>query len=145
MDEEIYMRSSRSGTVNAGFTSIKVLAMFYATAIHAVSGIFLSVFMQKFIDWMFPSDQDDKKSTFRLLVEISFIFGILTSVCYLARNALQKIPFPLDGSNGFMYNKLKEIKSGAILTVIVLMTCSPLMFKMRRVLDRLSSTVVITN
>lgn len=71
----------------------------------------LAFYMSAALDYVlgkYDSKDDKNKSTWRLLVEcILFTFAIMIAF-YIARNLVERIPFPLEGLWGFKHERVKE-------------------------------------
>jgi len=50
-------------------------------------------------------------------LEILVRLCILGILIYLARNVVERVPFPLDGAFGFEYKRLKELDNEFIFTI----------------------------
>lgn len=97
---------------------LKFLDILLLSGYYFVAGL-LAATLIDFIAGKFSADQDDQKSTLRLLVEaVLYTFGLLI-VFYITRNIIERIPFPFDGVYGFKHSLVKE-KSGDIVFVFVL-------------------------
>jgi len=108
---------------NPRITFIKVIAIVYATIIFSIGGILLSILADRYLIYpLYDRTEEDikKKSDFRHIVDTTFILGLFGALAYFARNILQKIPFPLDGLNGFEYKRVKEVSSGALILWILI-------------------------
>lgn len=98
--------------------SLKFLDILLLSGYYFVAGL-LAATLIDFIAGKFSAEQDDQKSTLRLLVEaVLYTFGLLI-VFYIVRNIIERIPFPFDGAYGFKHSLVKE-KSGDIVFVFVL-------------------------
>lgn len=107
------MTTYRPEIIGLKFLDILLLSGYYF-----VAGL-LAATLIDFIAGKFSAEQDDQKSTLRLLVEaVLYTFGLLI-VFYITRNIIERIPFPFDGAYGFKHSLVKE-KSGDIVFVFVL-------------------------
>jgi hypothetical protein len=107
------MTTYRPEIIGLKFLDILLLSGYYF-----VAGL-LAATLIDFIAGKFSVEQDDQKSTLRLLVEaVLYTFGLLI-VFYITRNIIERIPFPFDGAYGFKHSLVKE-KSGDIVFVFVL-------------------------
>jgi hypothetical protein len=120
------------------FYLVKILAIYYVGLIFGIGTLFVSGLTQKYITNKVVNNRDDEhKTTLQLSLECIFLFGTINTVAYILRNALQHVSFPLDGYGNFDYSKLKELSSGALITVILINTCKPLVDKMSIIRNRL--------
>lgn len=97
---------------------LKFIDILFLSGYYFVAGL-LAATLIDFIAGKFSPEQDDQKSTPRLLAEaVLYTFGLLI-VFYITRNIIERIPFPLDGLYGFKHSLVKE-KSGDVVFVFVL-------------------------
>ena len=97
---------------------LKFLDIFLLSGYYFIASL-LAATLIDFIAGKFSEEKDDKKSTILLLIEaIFYTFGLLI-VFYIARNIIERIPFPFDGLYGFKHSLVKE-RSGDIVFVFVL-------------------------
>ena len=96
------------------FFLIELLSIIYFTTIFVIVGIFFTEINDTFI--INQIIKDDKKPIIvknklliRHIIEIIIIFIILTIIVHYTRLLLMKIPFPLDGIDGFNHNYQKTI------------------------------------
>lgn len=128
-------------TDNPSITLVKVVAIMYVTIIYSFGGILLSAFADRYlINRLYDRTEEEinRKSKLRHIIETSLIIGIFGVLAYFGRNILQKIPFPFEGVNGFEYNKVKEVSSGALVLWILINYSAVLTSKikiMRKIMD----------
>lgn len=98
---------------------IKVIDIGYIAAIYFSIGFATAMF----IDYVLgPYDRNlaDRKSTLRLILEAILHIWVIGVLVYIARNIVEKIPFPLDGIHGFQHSRLKEIGSASFFSFIIM-------------------------
>jgi len=93
--------------------SIKIIDIAYVTIIYVTITILFSVYLDKLIG-KFNKEDNDKKSTIRIILEIYCNFAIIAIFGYIIRNIVEMFPFPLDGAYGFEHKKIKELGGGLI-------------------------------
>jgi len=121
------------------FLLIKTLSLYYASFVIGLGALIVSVLNEKLlIGKYFDNNDNDTKNIVVLTAELLFIIGTLNVLAYFGRNVLQYIPFPFDNTFGFKYSKLKELSSGTIFTIILLLTCNTFVEKLRVLFRRLS-------
>jgi hypothetical protein len=55
-----------------------------------------------------------------ILLELVAQMAFVGIAVYILRNVIELVPFPLDGIYGFDHMKVKELKSGALLSLSVI-------------------------
>ena len=102
---------------------IKILDVGYITTIYVFGGLFGAVFLDNYI-YPYVSFSKKKiineKTNFELILETIIFLVINAITAYILRNILQKIPFPLEGKYGFKHMKVREVSSGQILNMIIM-------------------------
>ena len=82
----------------------------------------LAFYMATGMDYLlgkYDSANDDKKPTWRLMMEaIAYTFFLMVAF-YLARNLIERIPFPFDGLWGFQHSRVKE-RGGDVVFIFLL-------------------------
>jgi hypothetical protein len=93
---------------------IKMIDISYISIINFIFAIIgaklFDIGYQKMIG-EFNIEREKIKSQGRLFLEICIHFSLIGIFIYIARNAIQEIPFPLNGIFKFEHNKVKEISA----------------------------------
>ena len=103
---------------------IKLLDIGYITTIYVLGGVYVASFLDNYV---YPhinfnkNIPDEKKKTEQILIELIICLIIMAISSYILRNILQKIPFPLDKKFGFEHMKVKEVQTGNILFIVLLL------------------------
>ncbi len=103
--------------------SIKLLNMLYATYLYGVVALFLVIGLDKYVypKITFDKNNEDKdKNRGVLFAEILFLIAFNAIIAYITRNVLQLFPFPFNRVCGFEPMKVNEIRSGAVIGMILL-------------------------
>lgn len=95
---------------------IKILDIGFITAIYSVLGIFLAKVCDT-VNGPFDKEKEDKKSTWRVLVELILYLWFIGVVVYVVRNIIPLIPFPLEGIYGFKHNMVKEVTGATMFSI----------------------------
>ena len=66
----------------------------------------------------FTPKLDEKKSKWITFLEVAIQFGIVGMIVYLARGFIKKIPFPLEGTAGYIHSELGELRSLPLMVFI---------------------------
>ncbi len=102
--------------------SIKVFDIAFITFLYGITALIGVTYLDKYIYVNVNLDKtttDDKKSNKLIFIEI-LIFLAINGICaYFVRNLIQMIPFPFEGVYGFSHMKVNEVKTGAIIVVIL--------------------------
>lgn len=93
--------------------AIKMLDISYLTIIYVTIAITISILIDKLIG-EFDEHEADKKSTFRIILEIYINLSFIAIAAYIIRNLVEVIPFPLDGLYGFDHKRVKELNGGLV-------------------------------
>jgi ABC-type multidrug transport system fused ATPase/permease subunit len=103
---------------------IKIIAVFYITFISGITGLFISQIFDKYVFNSNKIETDikkiDKLSTYIIIIKTFLIVALYGVFSFFFRNIITYIPFPLDGINGFKYEKVKEIASGSVFFIILI-------------------------
>ena len=97
---------------------IKIADIGYVTVLFfAVAIAFANLLDYLFVMWF--GKENEKKSTTRILLELlcQIIFTGIFS--YLGRNIIHFVSSPFNGLYGFDHFKVKEVNSGALLTMLM--------------------------
>lgn len=117
---------------------IKLVDIGFITVIYFAVGYTMAFLVDNWFAKMFASKEaDERPNKWRLIGEILLqviAIGILT---YIMRNLVELIPFPLNGILGYDHLRVKELKSGAVFTVFMVMfsyNMQDKLLKLRKVL-----------
>jgi hypothetical protein len=102
------------------FRVIKIIDIAYITVLFFIFAYIFGGYINSFFVYIYGIDYE-KKSNFILTLEILSQIIFIGIVCYIGRNLIEYIPFPLDGINGFVHKRVKELGSGAFITVFLVM------------------------
>jgi len=103
---------------------IKLLDIGYITAIYVLGGAYVASFLDNYVYPRINFNKnipDEKKKTEQILIELIICLIIMAISSYILRNILQKIPFPFDKKFGFEHMKVKEVQTGNILFIVLLL------------------------
>jgi hypothetical protein len=111
---------------NPTITVIKIFALAYVTIIYGIGGILTSLALDEFVFFrIYINDEEErKKHEVRIFFELILMMIVIGVVNYLGRNILQEIPFPLEGKCGFEYMRVKEVASGGLYSLFVVVVLS---------------------
>ncbi len=73
--------------------------------------------VSRFIDNYTPK-LDKSKPKWQTFIEVCLQFGIIGVIVYLSRVFIKKIPFPLDGLQGYEHSALGELRSLPLMVFI---------------------------
>ena len=93
--------------------TIKLIDISYLTIIYVTIAITISIFIDRLIG-EFDEHEADKKSTFRIILEIYINLSFIAIAAYIIRNIVHMIPCPLNGLYGFDHTKVKELNGGMV-------------------------------
>jgi hypothetical protein len=98
---------------------LKFVDIGYLTIIYFIVGITVAKTIDKFV-LPFDKKEEDKKSVFRLSVEVIIFTSLLGILIYFIRNFVELIPFPFDGWYGFQHLRVKEVSGGIVIGLSLL-------------------------
>lgn len=96
---------------------IKIIDIAYVAAIYLTVGAVLSIYIDRQLGKFDPDDADNK-SIAQLYGEILLHFGSVGILMYFVRNAVEWIPFPLNGVYGYDHMRLNELRNAGLFGVI---------------------------
>lgn len=102
--------------------SIKMLDIGYIFLIYFTLAVGLSMFVDKMLG-KFNPDAYKTVPNWQIMFELFLAFWMYGIACYIIRNLVELIPFPLDGYHGFQHKKVKELSSAWVFGFVFL-TCS---------------------
>lgn len=99
---------------------IKIVDIGYIAAIYFTLAFFLSTWVDNKLGTFDPKEQEHKP-TYQLVWECIFHIYLVGVLVYIVRNVVEKIPFPLDGYQGFIHLKVKELTNATVFVFIFLL------------------------
>ncbi len=102
---------------------IKILDIAFITFLYGIVALIfaglLDEYVYKHISFQ-PGVEDKDKTKLVLVLETLVCLAITGVVAYMLRNILQLVPFPLNGVYGFDHQRVPELRSGNIISVILI-------------------------
>ena len=95
----------------------KLIDIGYVSMMYIMLAIITSYAYNSFLG-TFNKEEQDKKSTVRIIAELLGIFWVYGIIIYIIRNIVKIIPFPLDGLGGYSHDSLKDLRSASMFTVV---------------------------
>ncbi len=102
---------------------IKIIDIAFITFLYGIVALIFAGLLDKYIYKYIslqPGVEDKDKTKTILVIETLICLAITGIVAYILRNLLQLVPFPLDGIYGFSHQRVPELKSGNIISVILI-------------------------
>lgn len=93
--------------------SIKILDIGYSTLCYFALALATIPLLDKLLGH-YNAAEEEKKSTRRIVLEISLRIWLIGVLAYFVRNLFPLIPWPLEGVYGFQHSRVKEVTSGVV-------------------------------
>jgi hypothetical protein len=95
----------------------KIIDIGYVSMMYIMLAILMSYLFDRILG-KFNKEEEDKKSSVRVIAELLGIFWVYGIIIYIIKNIVQIIPFPLDNMGGYSHDSLKNIQTAGIFTAI---------------------------
>ncbi len=115
---------------------IKIIDIGFITAIYLLLGILLAKLCDR-MNGEFDKEKENKKSLWKILVEVILYLWFIGVVIYTVRNVVPLIPFPLDGMYGFNHLMVKEVTNAMAFTITFMYFQKYYQNKIENLLERL--------
>jgi len=119
--------------------SIKIVDIGYITTIYFLLAFFLSNYIDSKLG-KFNEQEADKKTITRLIIECIIHIYLIGILIYVVRNLMEFLPFPLDGYQGFIHLKVKELTNATVFVFIFLI----FQYHLRQKLNYIRKRVFLT-
>jgi hypothetical protein len=121
------------------FLLVKLLAISFVTVLYFSLGFLAAKVLDFFLkDSDNPAD-DKKQPIWQVFLEIIVRLCGLGILIYIARNLVERVPFPLNGVAGFDYLRLKELHSEFIFTIPLFIFHESFISKLQNMYNRLQN------
>jgi len=125
--------------VKFSFLLVKLLGISFVTTLYFSLGFLAAKGLDLFFNH-FDKNAESKKPLWQVFLEIIVRLCGLGILIYIARNLIERIPFPLNGVAGFDYLRLKELHSEFIFTIPLFIFHENFISKLKSMYDRLART-----
>jgi hypothetical protein len=120
-------------TVDLGMTVV----LYFVLAI--VASIVLNFLTKVYESYTTPADPKYEKPLWRLILEVAANIFFIAMTFWIIRNAVERIPFPLEGYGGYRHSRLSIANTVLIMNMTVIVFQTSLMDKIRILNNRLFS------
>jgi hypothetical protein len=96
---------------------VKIIDIAYIATIYLILGAVLSLIIDRQLG-NFDPEEADNKTNVQLYLEVIIHFAFIGVLMYIVRNAVEWIPYPLNGVYGYNHMKLNELKNASLFGVI---------------------------
>jgi hypothetical protein len=94
----------------------------------------LTFLLSHWLDKITP-EIDKKQSKWRILLSVILQFGLIGALMYLTRGLIKKIPFPLEGTAGYIHSQLSELRSLPLIVFIFMFYQTKTQEKMKYLIE----------
>jgi hypothetical protein len=120
----------------AKVTDIGLVAFYYLSFTIAAS-IVLQLVTRVYDKYTAPKEGEKAKSTIRLFFEIVANIFFVAVALWVARNVIERVPFPFEGLGGYQHARLSHETMAQIGTLALILFQTALMEKIKVFNDRL--------
>ncbi len=113
------------------------LVSFYYMSFTITASILLQLLTRVYDKYTAPKEGEEAKSTLRLFLEIVANIFFIAVAFWVARNVIERVPFPLDGLGGYRHARLSTETISQIGTLALILFQTSLMEKIKVFNDRL--------
>lgn len=99
------------------FYLIKSLDISYISLLHLITSYTFASFIEYFFSKIYSNETDNIE---QLLSEVIVQIMFSAMCAYAGRNLTELVPSPLDGISGFKHENVKELNSGAVLLMFLI-------------------------
>ena len=100
------------------FKCIKFTDIAYVSTLFFIIGYYFGIYIDYFCLYLFGKNFNEKQIIY-LMLEILFQIILVSIFAYIGRNIVEKIPFPLDGTFGFVHQNLKELNAVGFINIFI--------------------------
>jgi len=100
------------------FKCIKFIDISYISTLFFIIGYYFGIYIDDFCSYLFGKNFNEKHMIY-LMLEILFQIILVSIFAYIGRNIVEKIPFPLDGTFGFVHQNLKELNAVGFINIFI--------------------------
>ena len=116
---------------------IKIVDIVFIYTLSVLYAFYVAIFLDKYVFDKTSKEEEDRKTYKQHLWEICGVIGVIGGVAYVGRNLIKLVPFPLDNFDGFRHGKVRELKSGVMLNVFLLMFSTTFVLKTTALKDKI--------
>jgi len=109
---------------------IRILGVAYVGALSFLLAFLFSHWLDKITPGL-----EKKQPKWRVLLSVVLQFGLIGALMYLTRGIIKKVPFPLEGTAGYIHSQLGELRSLPLIVFIFMFYQTKTQEKMRYLID----------
>jgi len=109
---------------------IRILGVAYVGALSFLLAFLFSHWLDKITPGL-----EKKQPKWRVLLSVVLQFGLIGALMYLTRGIIKKVPFPLEGTAGYIHSQLGELRSLPLIVFIFMFYQTKTQEKMRYLIE----------